>query len=149
MQILQIRPYVDDAIKGVGWLSFASNPFNASVPLYANVPTFPDYFSGTTLEIDTLDSYFWASRMISVLADENFGDCVQFIERYQAGLFNKGHELLNKYDALYAEKKDLSLLQECNKEVAKAAKEMTQKTLQSVLMAASKNMKCGYSRSDN
>lgn len=149
MQILQIRPYVDDAIKGVGWLSFASNPFNASIPLYANVPSFPKYFSGTTLDIDTLDSYFWASRMISLLADEHYGACIQHIERYQAAMFNKGHELLNKYDETFAKEKDLKLLEQCNKEVAKFAKEESLKVLKNVLMEASKTMKCGYSRSDN
>ena len=149
MEILQIRPYVDEAIKGVEWLSFGSNPFNGSVPLYANVPSFPKYFSGTTLDIDTLDSYFWASRLISVLADQNYGACIQHIERYQAALFNKGHELLNKYDALYEEKKDLKLLEECNKEVAKFAKQESLKALKNVTMEASKAMKCGYSRSDN
>lgn len=149
MEILQIRPYVAEEIKGIEWLSFASNPFNASIPLYANVPSFPAYFSGTTLDIDTLNSYFWASRMIGVLADANFGSCVQHIERYQAAMFNKGHELLNKYDALFQKDKDLKLLEKANAEMAEFAKKESMGVLKKVTMEASKVMKCGYSRSDN
>ena len=149
MEILQIRPYVDEAIKAVGWLSFGSNPFNASVPLYANVLSFPKYFSGTTLEIDSLNSYFWASRLIGVMADQNYGACIQHIERYQAALSNKGHELLNKYDAEFASSKDLKVLDKANEEVAKVTKEETLKALKNVTMETSKAMKCGYSRSDN
>ena len=149
MEILQIRPYVDRAIKGVGWLSFGSNPFNASIPFYANVPSFPKYISGTTLDIDTLDSYFWASRLIGVLADQNYGSCIQHIERYQAAMANKGHEILNRYDALFAKEKDLKLLEKANDEMASFAKKESLKALSNVTMEASKAMKCGYSRSDN
>lgn len=149
MEILQIRPYVKDEIKGIEWLSFASNPFNASVPLYANVNKIPSYFSDTTLDIDTLNSYFWASRLIGVLADTKYGKCIQFIERYQSTLFNKGHELLNKYDELFSKDNDLSLLEKANDEIAKIAKEESLKVLKAVLMEVSKEMKCGYSRSDN
>ncbi|MBQ9458288.1 MAG: C69 family dipeptidase [Bacilli bacterium] len=149
MEILQIRPYVAEAIKGVEWLSFGSNPFNGSVPLYANVPSFPKYFSGTTLDIDTAASFFWASRMIGVLADANYGACIQHIERYQATLFNKGHEILNRYDACFAKEGDLKQLEKANEEVAKMAKEESLKTLRNVTMEASKAMKCGYSRADN
>ena len=149
MAILQIRPYVKDGIKGIEWLSFGSNPFNGSVPLYVNVPSFPKYFSSTTLDVDTLDSYFWASRVIGVLADQNYGACIQLVERYQNALFNKGHELVNKYDVLFNENEDPKLLEKANEEVAKVAKEESSKTLRNVLMEASKAMKCGYSRSDN
>ncbi len=149
MEILQIRPYVDEAIKGVGWLSFGSNPFSASIPFYANVPSFPKYVSGTTLDIDTLDSYFWASRLIGVLADQNYGSCIQHIERYQAAMSNKGHEILNRYDALFAKEKDLKLLEKANDEMASFAKKESLKALHNVTMEASKAMKCGYSRSDN
>ncbi|MDY6391967.1 MAG: C69 family dipeptidase [Bacilli bacterium] len=149
MQVLQIRPYVDDAIKAVGWLSFGSNPFNGSVPLYANVDSFPRYFSGTTMDVDTLNSYFWASRLIGVLADANYGACIQHIERYQAALFNKGHELLNRYDAAFKSEKNGDLLKKFNEEIASFAKKQSLDTLKKVLMEASKMMKCGYSRSDN
>jgi dipeptidase len=149
MEILQIRPYVDDALKGVEWLCFGSNPFNAAAPLYANVTKFPKYFSGTTLDIDTLDSFFWGSRMIGVLADANYGTCIQFIERYQAAVANNGHRLLKEFDKKYLETKDLSILEKANEEVAKMAKEQTLRTLKNVTMEASKVMKCGYSRADN
>ena len=149
MEILQIRPYVDEEIKAVEWLSFASNPFNASVPLYANVNKIPSYFSETTLDVDTLNSYFWASRLIGLLADSHYGSCIQFIERYQSTLFNKGHELLNKYDSLFIKDKDLKLLEKMNEEMASFAKSESLKTLRNVLMEVSKYMKCGYSRSDN
>ena len=149
MQVLQIRPYVPAEIQAIGWLSFGSNPFNGSVPLYLNVDSFPKYFSGTTMNIDTEDSYFWASRMISVLADANYGACIQHIERYQATMFNKGHELINEYDTKFVSKKDGDLLRKCNDLVAEYAKEESMKALRNVLMEASKAMKCGYSRSDN
>ena len=149
MEILQIRPYVDDVLKGVGWISFGANPFNSSVALYANVDKLPNYFAKTTLDIDTKESFYWASRVLGVLADENYGSCIQFIERYQAAVANKGHELLNKYDALYLQNKDLSLLNKMNEEMAKFLKEETQKALSNCLLEASKAMKCGYKRTDN
>jgi dipeptidase len=87
--------------------------------------------------------------MIGVLADANYGTCIQFIERYQAAVANNGHRLLKEFDKKYLETKDLSILEKANEEVAKMAKEQTLRTLKNVTMEASKVMKCGYSRADN
>ena len=149
MEILQIRPYVADEIKAIEWLCFASNPYNAPAMLYANVNKLPKYFSATTLDIDTLNSFFWASRLIGVMSDANFGTCVQHIERYQAAMSNYGHRLLNETDKLFNQTKDLKVLEESNEKMAKKAKELTMDTLKKVTMEASKVMKCGYSRADN
>lgn len=149
MEILQIRPYVPTLLKAVHWLSFAANPFNVSVALYGSVNKFPKYFSETSLDVDTKESYYWAARMIGLIADANYATCIQHIERYQAAVSNKGHELLNKYDVLYLENNDPSLLNKMNEEMAKFVKAESAKTLKNVIAEAYKVMKCGYQRSDN
>ena len=99
MAITQIRPYVDDEIKAIEWLSFGSNPFNSSLPLYTNVSKLPEYVSNVTLDVST-DNFFWVNRLIGVLADANYGTCIQHIERYQLAVSSKGHEIINEYDKI-------------------------------------------------
>lgn len=148
MAITQIRPYVADEIKGIEWLSFGSNPFNSSLPLYTNVSLMPKYVSDVTLDVST-DNFFWMNRLIGVLADENYGTTIQHIERYQMAVSSKGHALINEYDKKFMETKDVKVLEEANEKLCEMAKKEAQDTLNKVVYQASLAMKCGYSRSDN
>ncbi len=149
LAILQIRPYVKKEISAIEWVSFGSNAFNASIPLYTNTDEIPTYFKNTTLDCST-DNFYWASRLIGSLADSHFNLCSIFIERYQSSMANKGHELINKYDKLISESNDPNkVIKDANKAFEKVAKEETTKALNKVLYITSCQMKNGYNRSDN
>lgn len=148
MAITQIRPYLPDEIKSIEWLSFGSNPFNSSLPLYTNVSKLPKYVSDVTLDVST-ENFFWVNRLIGVLADSNYGTTIQLIERYQMAVSSRGHQIINEYDKKFMETKDVKILEEANEKLCQMAKEEAQNTLNKVVYQASLAMKCGYSRSDN
>ncbi len=148
MAILQIRPYVEDEIKAVEWICFGSNAFNQVVPMYTNVKKIPSYLSNVTLDVDT-NNFYWVSRLIGALADPNYGKSILFVERYQNELANLGHQNLNKYDKLFKESKDMKVLEKANEEMASLAKNVSQKTLNKLVLVASEGMKNGYFRGDN
>lgn len=146
MAILQIRPYVTKELKGIEWVSFASNTFNCSAPVYTSTKRIPEYYNNTTLKVDTSNLY-WASRILSALADSHFGTCEIFIERYQNAVAQKAHALIEKYDQLISENK--ATIEQANQEIAQMVQEETDKALDKVLYTSSCQMKNGYSRSDN
>ena len=148
MAVLQIRGYMPKQLKGVEWICFGANPYNAICPVYTYVDKMPKYFSDVTLDTST-ENFYWGSRLIGALADEEFGDCVQHIERYQMTVSSYGHFYLNKYDKEIMKSKDYSLLNKANEELAAMAKKETTDTLNKVLAAVSEKMKVGYKRSDN
>ena len=147
LAIIQMRPG-----KGtVEWLSFASNAFSASIPMYADVDTTPDYFSSTTKEVST-DSFYWCSRMIAALADASYDKSRFHIERYQEKTAARGHEILNRWDVLLAAEPDAEkrrqLREQANEELAAMAKEEASRTLALVLHEQSVIMKNEFARSD-
>lgn len=146
--VCQIRSNVPDEIKGVEWLTFGSNAFNAIVPLYANVDKVPAYFSNVTLDVST-ENFYWGSRLVGVIADAHYGVCIQPIERYQDAVIIGGSTLINEYDKKFEEKKDMSLLTEANEKIAAMAKKETTDVLTKLVLEASKQMKNGYNRADN
>ena len=148
MAICQIRPYVPEEIKAVEWICFGSNAFNAMIPLYTNVEKMPKYVSDVTLDVDS-NNFYWASRLIGVLADPHFGKCIQWIERYQTEMFNEGHLSLNKSDELFIKTKDITVLAKANEEICAKAKKITQNTLNKLVLISSEQMKNGYNRADN
>lgn len=148
MAILQIRNNLKDEIKGVEWVCFGPNPFNAIIPLYVNVNKFPKYLSNVTLEPKT-DNFYWTSRIIAALAGNNYGTSIQFIERYQNRILNNSMAILNEYDKKFETSNDLKLLLEANQKIADMTNKEALKTLDEVLLDASKNLKVGYSRADN
>ena len=137
-----------DAIKGIEWCSFGGGAFTCFFPVYTNVTKFPDYLSKYEQKVST-DSIYWNSRLIAALVDSNFAKAVIYSERYQNVVFNRCYELINKYDKLFEEKKDLKLLEEANEKIIEVVKEETSKTLFDVLLVASNNMKTRYNREDN
>ncbi len=148
MAILNIRPYVEDEIKAVEWICFGSNAFNAIIPFYTNVSKMPDYVSKVTLDVNS-NNFYWASRLIGVLADPNYGKALIHVERYQNQMFNLGHLNLNKYDVEFSKTKDISILEKANLEMAKEAQKETQQVINKLMLVASENMKNGYNRGDN
>jgi dipeptidase len=141
---MEIRNDVAKELACVEWICFGSNPFNAFVPLYANVKKVPEYFNNTTLDVNT-NNFYWASRLLGVMADAHFQSTAILIERYQNAVANKSREILNRYDA---EGKG-DLLEQANEELASMAKVETQKALNQVLFVSSCGMKNGFNRSDN
>ena len=148
MAILQIRPYMPKEIQAIEWICFGCNAFNVPLPLYANVTKMPKYVSEVTKDVSTND-FYWSSRIFGALADAHFGTSIMFIERYQKGVAALGHELINKCDKEFIEKKDTKLLEKANDIAALKVKKETDKAMKQVLLDASAHMKCNYFRSDN
>ncbi len=147
MSILQIRPYVSENIKGVQWLCFGSNAFNAIIPLYTNITKVPTYLSNTTCDVNT-NNFYWTSRLISALADAHFNNCIVHIERYQDKVLNQGHKILNDYDKLISESKK-ELMDEANEKVVNMVQKEAQDVLNKIVFETSLLMKNDFSRSDN
>ena len=137
------------ASQSIEWIAFASNAFNALVPLYARMEEVPAYFGNTTLKVDS-NAFYWASRLIGAMVDSHFQMTANLIERYQDAVANRSRAILAKYDALIKDdenaEKTIAL---ANDELAAMAEEETSKALNSILFAVSCLMKNGFARSDN
>lgn len=151
MSVLQIRPYVSKDSAALQWICFASNVFNVMIPFYANTDEVPEYLSCTTDRV-TADSFYWASRMIAAMADASYSRSIFHIERYQAAVMSKGHEIVTRYDALLAGESDPEkralIRKKANEEAADMARAETDKVLGKVLDELSGSMKNCYVRSD-
>ena len=149
LSVIQMRPDQPEDSAILEWVAFASNAFNVLVPFYAGVTTTPEYLSNTTAEVST-DNFYWSSRMIAAMADASYRSSVFHIERYQEQVMAKGHELINKYDALLAkepdEQKRMSLKEDANEKIAEMLKKATADTLS--LFELSSQRKNADSRSD-
>lgn len=148
MTCLQARPYMPKEIRTIEWVCMSTNAFNSFVALYPNVSKIPAYFSTTELRVDS-NKFYWANRLIAIIADSHYAPTCIHIERYQNALQEKCHALIKKTDKEYLETKDLKVLEKSNEEMAKIAKELTETCLKNVLSAAQEKMKTGYSRTDN
>ncbi|MCQ2554921.1 MAG: C69 family dipeptidase [Clostridia bacterium] len=146
--VCQIRADVPEPLKGLEWICFGSTTFDALLPVYTAVEKMPSYLSDVTLDTST-ENFYWGSRLIGALADQNYGTCIQHIERYQAAVITEGRRIVKEYDRLMSEKDDYSLTEEANEKLASMAKEKTIDTLNKVLHEGSLHMKNGYSRADN
>ncbi|MCR5786515.1 MAG: C69 family dipeptidase [Acholeplasmatales bacterium] len=147
--ILQIRPYAFSEAKAIEWICFGPLAFNTVIPLYTNVLKMPEYVASTKMTVDT-NTFYWSSRLIAALADSVYGTSIQVIERYQKNVPALGHAIINEYDELIKNSKDVQkTLAEANEKVCKMAREETDKTLFQVLRDSSVHMKDGYSRADN
>jgi dipeptidase len=139
--LLQIRPYVSKENAALYWLSFASNPFNALVPFYANINRTPKYLSNTTDNVDS-NNFYWANRLIADLCDSHYDMTSSLIERYQEAVGGKAYAIIAKYDKL-SEKQEVA-----NEEIAKMLKEETTKLLNQVVYTTSCLMKNSFAKSD-
>ena len=147
MAVLQVRGYMPGPLKGVEWICFGANPFNTVVPLYTDCDVMPKYMANVSEDVST-DNFYWGSRLIGALADPNFGTSIQLIERYQMAVASKGHQLINEYDQKMLKSKKYDLIAEANEKICAMAKKETIDNLVKVILDASRNMKCGYSRAD-
>ncbi len=146
--ICQIRPYAPEEVKGVEWVCFGSTTFGAFLPVYANVQKMPDYLAKVTLDTST-ENYYWNCRLISVLADAHYGSCIQNVERHQQAIAVGGRKLIREYDEKIAASHEEALIAEANEKLCAMAKEQCTKTLNTLVLNASKEMKNNYNRSDN
>ncbi len=145
--ICQIRGYMPDALKGVEWISYAANPFNTVLPFYTNVKKLPSYISNVGLDCDT-SNFYWQSRLIGLIADKEFSPCAIHIERYQNKCMNEARRLLIKYDNLYKETNDISILEKANQEICDVINKASMACLNKVIDVSSEKMICGYNRAD-
>jgi len=148
--MVQIRPYLPQSCRALEWVAFASNVFNAMIPLYTEVSKIPDYLQNTAGDVST-DNLYWSSRLIAALADASYRDCINHIERYQLAVQSKAHEITGRYDSLIsaAGPEDAQELSEkANEEIASMMRRETEDTLYKVLFERSGRMKNAYARSD-
>ena len=147
MGLCQIRGDVKGASKSIEWVCFACTAFDTFVPVYT-AGKIDKYLSGTKEDVST-DSFYWNSRLINILADANFGSCVQIVERYQNITMCRAHEIINEYDAKFEASGDVDVLDEANVKLCEMAREETQKTLNQLVLEATRHMKTAYNRADN
>lgn len=150
--VIQLRPYMPQAIQAVEWLAYGSNVFNVMVPLYANTNENPEYLSNTTARV-TSESFYWANRLIAALADAHYRECSSHIERYQEAFGAAARALLNRCDDAIIEKnlsyeEAASELALANQKLVDELKVQTDDVLDKVLFDASLGMHNGFSRSD-
>ena len=146
--VCQIRSGVPDAVKGLEWICFGPTTFDALLPVYPNAPKMPAYLSGVTEDVST-ENFYWASRLLAVLADPHFAATAQPMERYQNAVITRGRQIVLDYDRRMAETGDFSLTAEANDALCKMARQETQKALNQLVLIASEKMKNGYDRADN
>ena len=152
LELTQLRPYVSEKYRAIEWIALGSNAFNAFVPFYANIDKTPEYFANTTDMVST-ENFYWANRLVGALADAQYALCASHIERYQASLAIDAFHVIHEYDKKLRDEKlsnaeAIKLQEEANEEIAKIAKEQTDKVLANVLFEVSCAMKNGFSRSD-
>lgn len=97
LAVMQIRPYRPESCRAIQWMAYGSNPFNTLVPMYANVNTVPEYLADTTTRV-TSENFYWVNRLIAVMADAHFADCIPHIGRYQEKTGGMGHRMIEATD---------------------------------------------------
>lgn len=151
LSIIQMRPDHAEDCRTIEWVAYGSNAFNVVAPFYTDVDQVPEYLGNTTGEVST-DNFYWTSRMIAAMADASYRKSLFHIERYQEKVMSKGHELINRFDALIAAETDAAkrrmLREQANEEIAQMLKAEASATLDKVLFELSNQMKNAYSRSD-
>ncbi len=142
LAVLQIRPYADDAHRALQWIALGSNAFNALVPFYTQVDDVPAYVKNTP-KAPTTDSFYWANRLVAAMADASYGSCLPHVERYQEKLQARALGLVLGCDDACGDPA------ETNQKIADLARKETDELLGHVLFERSREMRNGFSRSDN
>ena len=146
--ICQIRAHAPEEIRGLVWISFGPMPFSPALPVYPQVPRLPDYLEKVTLTPST-DNLFWASRIISALADHSYSASIQDIGRYQDAVASRGRHIVMEYDRKFSETGDFSLITKANAELCAMVQECANDVLGKVLQISTESMKNGFSLADN
>lgn len=148
---IQIRPYMPKGSRAIEWVAYASNAFNAMIPLYPQVDSFPSYLTDTTGEVST-DNFYWTSRLIAALSDAGYRKNLNHIERYSLSVQSKANHILYETDDRLSgetDKQKRSAIQaQANGQIVAMAKKEAGKTLKLVLDEVSNLMKNSYARSD-
>ncbi|MBQ6452019.1 MAG: C69 family dipeptidase [Solobacterium sp.] len=149
--VVQIRPYLPEAIRTIEWVALGSNAFNALVPFYANIDRTPEYLANTTRKVTT-ESFYWANRIIAALADASFSASKSLVERYQSSVLRQGLQIITAADKAFLKKKKVknasAYCEEVNGKVTEMLEKETQGILAKVLDEATNVMKNSYSRND-
>lgn len=148
MAVLQIRSDVPDPLKGVEWICFGSTSFDTVMPVYTGVSKLPKYLTDVTSDVNT-DNFYWSSRLIGALVDPHYATAIVHVERYERAVMSQARALLNEYDRKMIESGTCDLMEEANEKLCAMVKKETTKTLNNVVLEASKGMKNGYNRGDN
>ena len=138
----QLRDNLPQELRAIQWIAFGSNPFNAFVPLFAQVDEAPAYFSHTDGTVST-ESFYWACRLVGALADAHYGSCIAHIERYQEAVGSQARAMLLETE------RGLLTPEESNARIAAMVRTETDRVLDHVLFEASMGMRNGFARSDN
>ncbi|MDD6373425.1 MAG: C69 family dipeptidase [Bifidobacteriaceae bacterium] len=149
--VIQLRPYVSDALRAIQWTAYGSNPFNTLVPIYANVDDIPAYYRDTTGDVDS-NNFYWANRLIGALADERYAETSGAIERYQLKTGGDAHAFVAHVDRIVGDKsydEARPILTKANGEFAESLRRDTVQLLGEVLYTASMGMHNRFQMSDN
>lgn len=141
LSVTQLRGDLPQEDCALQWITFGSNPFNALVPLFANVDESPAYFA-TTGETVSTESFYWANRLIGALADACFNYSIPHIERYQQEV------VAQCYAVILKTRRAGSSRAKANQEIADIVRKLTDHVLNEVLYEASMHMRNRFSRSD-
>ncbi len=172
LSMVQIRPDLPDACRALQWVAFGPNAFNAIAPFYPNVSKTPDYLACVQGRVTT-DSWYWASRVISALADASWATSRYIIERYAFAVQSKTRRVILETDekiralaeagkAEQAERGKAAqsagdvrpedpaqpVLEEANGQVARILREEADRVLEEVLEEATACMTNHYDRAD-
>ena len=146
--ICQIRSKAPKEIQAVEWIIFGPTSFAAPVPVYTNTDSIPAYLSKVTENVST-ENLYWNDRLMAILCDANFPQTIQIFNRYEAAVVTRSRQVIREYDKKMSETGDYSMTAEANEKIAALVREETVKTLNQLVLEASKHMKDGYNLADN
>ena len=138
MSILELK----EEARPIEWVSLGCNVYSPSCPFFADVSQTPEYLHNAVNRVDT-ENFYWAIRVISGLADSHFNLVSPYIDRYQESVSSKGRALIKE---AIKEGRSSELT---NQRIADMLRKETDECLFLVLLAVSKVMKNGFSRSDD
>lgn len=143
ISILQIRPKLPEAIRGVQWVSFGPAHVTAAVPFYTNVPKMPEYLAKVGME-STTENFCWASRILAAVAEPHYRETKFQIQGYEDTVAEKARAVLLEYDRKISESGDASLTEEANGKIAEMLKKETASALKTVLETNFGHMLCRF-----
>lgn len=143
--LLQVRPNVPKATRGIMWIAMASMPFSTFVPLFTSVTKVPAYMK-TPLDIDT-HTFYWQVRMLGGLADPEFYKNVDAINAFSQKTIATGLNHIAKIDA--ARSVSEKTLEEANESICRSANEGMQALLAGALYNRSMLMLNRFDMSDH
>ena len=155
LAVITIRPDAPEACRAVQWMAFGSNPFNTLAPFYPQVGDMPAYLRDTPERVST-ESFYWANRLIAVIADAHFADTVNEVGGYRQRTMAFGHQVLREADAEVAALGEgagaeelAAVLERANERVASRLHDETDALLAQVLFTSSNLMRNRFSLSDH